>query len=194
MRGEALTFAVWGVLQQEILDAPTAEPQFQQSVGHLALLVGAVLDAHPGPAPTASQSKLFRSLKNLLTLASPDRQRAVLDALAPLMGNPLFPHEALPKSTSPGGARSTWGAVRRVMTSEINLWPAKARESAAPPASSDGRASQPPTSSPPPAPAPAPAEPAGGDSLADKLKKPISVETIKSVLAHELSLFGPKKK
>ena len=192
MRGEALTLAVWGVLQQELLDTPVEEPRFAQSVAHMAMLVEAVLDTKPEAPPSPSQEKVFRSLKNLFTLASPERQRILVDALAQWVDRPNFPVDALPKNLAPNRATKTWDAVRSVMTREINLWPA--RKSVEPPAPAapapEGRVSAPP---PEPAAPPAAAAPTPESSLVDKLKKPVTVDAMKAVLTHEFNLFGKKK-
>ena len=178
MRGEAITLALWGVLQDELLDAPPGDPRFARSLGHLALLLDATLASRQGERPSPAQEKVFRALKNLFALASADRQRAIAEGISPLFERPLFPTDALPKHLAPGRG-SGWSAVRDVMTREINLWPAK---------KPDARSSAPP---PPPETPEAPENPEA--SLSEKLKQPVSVSTMKAVLSHEIKLFGKNK-
>ena len=138
MRGEAITLALWGVLQDELLSAPPADARFGQSVAHLALLLDAALASHPGARPSPSQEKVFRALKNLLTLASADRQRAVVAALAPLFDRPLFPFEALPRHLAPARADASLAdklrqpvsvsAVKALLGHEISLFGKKKTE------------------------------------------------------------------
>ncbi len=104
MRGEAIALALWGVLQDELLSAPPSDPRFTQSLSHLALLLDAALSSHQGERPSPSQEKVFRGLKNLLTLSSSDRQKAIVAGVAPLFDRPLFPFDALPRNLVPARA------------------------------------------------------------------------------------------
>jgi serine/threonine protein kinase len=139
MRSEAITLALWGVLQDELLSAPPADPRFAQSLAHLVLLLDAVLASHPGERPSPSQEKVFRGLKNLFTLASSDRQRAIAAGIAPLFGRPLFPFEAVPRSLVPARPDGSLvdklrqpvsvSAVKALLTHEISLFGSKKKKS-----------------------------------------------------------------
>ncbi|MCS6911990.1 MAG: protein kinase [Myxococcota bacterium] len=139
MGGEAIALALWGMLQGELLDAPIESERFRQALKHFALLMEAVVFAHGGSQPTESQQKVFRALKNLMTLAPKDRQTLLLEALQNLLHHPIFPKDILPKDDKGG-----WQALRSVMGKEIKLFgdskPAPARR---PPA--EPKAGGPPT-------------------------------------------------
>jgi serine/threonine protein kinase len=130
MSGEALTMALWGVLQQEVLDAPAGSARLAQSSEHLALLIGAVLEGHDGPAPSEAQQRVFRALRNVLSLADKERRAQLVAALRPAATHPLFPDDIAPRE--------------------------------------DRR------------------------SLREKLSAPLSGESIRSLLAHRIELFGKK--
>ena len=132
MGSEAITLALWGVLQDELLDAPPGDVRFVQSLAHLVLLVDAALSSHVGAAPSPSQEKVFRGLKNLLTLASADRQRAIVAGLAALFPRPLFPFASLPRHLVPARADGSladklrqpvsMSAMKALLTHEISLF------------------------------------------------------------------------
>ncbi len=138
MRGEAIALALWGVLQDELLDAPVGDPRFVRSANQLALLLEATLASHQGARPSPSQEKVFRGFRNLLTLASPDRQRALIDAVAHLADRPHFPFDALPKGASLAKPATTLTdklrqpvsvtAVKALLSHEISLFGRKKRE------------------------------------------------------------------
>lgn len=106
LKGEALTMALWGVLQQELLEAPLGSPRMEQVCGHLGLLVGAVLDgaSEPDVSPEESQSgsqgRVFRALRNLLVLAETDRRTRLYAVLRPWQGHPGFPENLIPSEDS----------------------------------------------------------------------------------------------
>jgi serine/threonine protein kinase len=132
MRSEAISLALWGVLQDELLSAAPSDPRFAQSLAHAVLLLDATIASHPGDRPTPSQEKVFRGLKNLFTLASADRQRAIAAAMAPLFDRPLFPMEAVPRGLVPARPDGSLvdklrqpvsvSSVRALLTHEISLF------------------------------------------------------------------------
>ena len=97
LSGEALTMALWGVLQQEVLDAPLGSPHLAKTCEHLGLLIGAMLEGGEGSAPTEAQQRVFRALRNVLALADRDRRAQVVEALRPWAGHPLFPDDIVPR-------------------------------------------------------------------------------------------------
>ena len=127
MRGEAIALALWGVLQDELLDAPVGDPRFVRSANQLALLLEATLASHQGARPSPSQEKVFRGFRNLLTLASADRQRALIDAVAHLADRPHFPFDALPRGASLAKPASTLTDKLRqpVSVTAVKVWGAE---------------------------------------------------------------------
>ena len=75
---------------------------------------------------------MFRGLKNLFTLASSDRQRAIAAGIAPLFGRPLFPLDAVPRSLVPARPDGSLvdnlrqpvsgSAMKALLTHEISLF------------------------------------------------------------------------
>jgi hypothetical protein len=132
MRSEGITLALWGVLQDDLLSLAPADPRFGQSLAHLAMLLDAALSSHAGERPSPSQEKVFRGLKNLFTLASSDRQRAIAAGLAPLFGRALFPLDAVPRSLVPARPDGSLvdklrqpvsvSAVKALLTHEISFF------------------------------------------------------------------------
>ncbi|MDB4931833.1 MAG: hypothetical protein JWM10_4317 [Myxococcaceae bacterium] len=132
MRSEGITLALWGVLQDDLLSLAPADPRFGQSLAHLAMLLDAALASHGGERPSPSQEKVFRGLKNLFTLASSDRQRAIAAYLAPLFTRPLFPLDAVPRSLVPARPDGSLvdklrqpvsvSAVKALLTHEISIF------------------------------------------------------------------------
>ncbi|MEZ4393968.1 MAG: serine/threonine-protein kinase [Polyangiales bacterium] len=132
MRGEAIALALWGVLQDELLDAPVGDPRFARGAAQLALLLEGTLLSREGARPTPSQEKVFRALKNLLALASPERQAAIIEAIAHLADRAHFPFEALPKHAALSAPTTTLAeklkqpvsvsAVKALLTHEIGIF------------------------------------------------------------------------
>jgi len=173
VRGETICLALWGILQQELIEYPPGSPEFTLSTDQLVLLMQAVLESHDGVEASTGQLKMFRAIRITLPLIGPDRQQAVLGALRPLSTSPLFPDDFIQQEH--GGS---WQTVKRIMTTEIHLpW----RRSA-------GGASIPKTT-------PTPKDGLSQEELAkmsllQKLKQDVSVRSIGSVLTHEIRLFS----
>ena len=98
LKGSALTMALWGVLQQELLEAPLGSARMEQVSGHLGLLMGAVLEGNDEVEPSEAQQRVFRALRNLLSLAEKDRKARLYDALRPWQTHPHFPGDILPSA------------------------------------------------------------------------------------------------
>lgn len=96
LKGSALTMALWGVLQQELLEAPLGSARMEQVCGHLGLLVGAVLEGNDEVEPSEAQQRVFRALRNLLSLAEKERKERLYEALRPWQTHPHFPSDVLP--------------------------------------------------------------------------------------------------
>ena len=173
VRGETICLALWGILQQELLEHPLDSPEFGLTSDQLVLLMQAILESHDGAEPSTSQLKMFRAIRTTLPILDADRRRAVLAALRPLSTSPLFPVDFIEQEH--GGS---WETVKRIMTTEIHLpWRRPAGEAGAPP---------------PPKPArevPAP-DTLAQMSLLQKLQQDVSVRSIGAVLTHEIRLFS----
>ncbi|MDB4930009.1 MAG: Serine/threonine protein kinase Endoplasmic reticulum rane [Myxococcaceae bacterium] len=127
MSGEALTMALWGVLQQEVLDAPAGSARLAQSCEHLALLIGAVLEGHDGPAPSEAQQRVFRALRNVLALADKDHRAQLVEALRPAATHPLFPDDIAPREDRRSlmeklAAPLSGQSIRSLLTHRIELF------------------------------------------------------------------------
>ena len=170
IRGEALCLALWGVIQQELLEHAPATPEFELGSDQLVLLLQAVLESHDGSSLSSAQAKVFRAVRSTLPIFDGARRDAILAALRPLSTNPLFP----PELTGNQHAGS-WQAFKKVMTTEIHMpWRRQQGEAASP--------------------TPLPDRPSKDElarmSLMQKLKQDVSVASIGSVLTHEIRLFG----
>ena len=130
LSGDALTMALWGVLQQEVLDAPLGSDRLAQNCQHLGLLIGAVLDGHPGPAPSEAQQRVFRALRNVLSLADRERRAQVIEALRPWAEHPLFPEDIIPKADHRSlleklSAPVSGQSIKSLLTHRIDLFGGK---------------------------------------------------------------------
>lgn len=130
LSGEALTMALWGVLQQEVLDAPLGSARFAQTSEHLGMLIGAVLDGPERSEPSEAQQRVFRALRNVLSLADKDRRALVIETLRPWSTHPLFPGDIVPqedrrslmeKLSAPMSGRS----LKSLLTHRIDLFGTK---------------------------------------------------------------------
>ena len=168
LQGEVLCLALWGILQQDVLDTDLDSPHFQRTTDQLLLLLQAILESHPGPRASTTQSKIFRSLRNLLNLLPRRRRVEISKALRPLASHLLFPLDLLPRENA-----GSWQNVKAVLSKEItmpSLHDLRIRNDTgthpAIEASEDSLAKM---------------------SLADKLRQDISLASIKSVLRHDLT-------
>ena len=130
MSGEALTMALWGVLQQEVLDAPIGSARLAQTCEHLGLLIGAVLDGSDGDEATAAQQRVFRALRNVLSLADKERRAVVIEALRPWSTHPLFPADVVPREDRRSfldklSAPVSGESIRSLLTHRIELFGGK---------------------------------------------------------------------
>ena len=169
LQGEVLCLALWGIIQQDLMDAKLDSSLFEQTTDQLLLLLQAVLESHDGSRPSQTQARVFRSLKNLLQLLPKERRRHISRALRPLAGNPLFPG-----SLVPGENTGSWSSIKAVLGAEITLPGLRRRaldpEEAAAREAEQGRLSQ--------------------LSLTDKLKQDLSLASLRAVLTHDITLFG----
>ena len=170
LQGEVLCLALWGIIQQDIIDAKLGSPEFEQSSDQLLLLLQATLESHEGSRLSQTQTRIFRSLANLLDLLPRDRQRLIARALRPLAAHDLFPSQLLA-----GENTGSWTVLRSMLTTEITLpklgWrrpedPAQAAERARREAELKGM------------------------SLLEKLKQDVSVRNLRSVLSHNITAAG----
>ena len=131
LSGEALTMALWGVIQQEVLDAPLGSEGFGQNSQHLGMLIGAVLESNDGAdAPSEAQQRVFRALRNVLSLADRDRRAQIIGALKPWAAHPHFPEDIIPKEDRRSlieklSAPVTGQSLRSLLTHRIELFGTK---------------------------------------------------------------------
>jgi serine/threonine protein kinase len=173
LQGEVLCLALWGILQQDVLDTELGSPDFQRATDQLLLLLQAVLESHPGPRQSSTQAKIFRSLHNLLNLLPRSRRLEIVKSLRPLASHALFPVSLLPRENS-----GSWENVKAVLNTEITL-----------PRLSDLRLRA-DTGKHPRVGTAAGDKGLAGMSLLDKLRQDISMRSIKSVLQHDLRMSG----
>ena len=130
LSGEALTMALWGVLQQEVLDAPIGSARLAQNCEHLGMLIGAVIEGHDGAAPSEAQQRVFRALRNVLSLADKERRAQVTEALRPWATHPLFPEDVIPREDRRSlleklSAPVSGQSIRSLLTHRIELFGGK---------------------------------------------------------------------
>jgi len=173
LQGEVLCLALWGILQQDVLDADLSSPSFERTTDQLLLLLQAVLESHPGPRASSTQSKIFRSLQNLLKLLPRKRRIEIVKALRPLASHLLFPQDILPSENS-----GSWENVKAVLSKEITL------------PSLSGLKLRSDTGKFPTLSAKPTVQDLNTMSLIDKLRQDVSVASITSVLKHDITLTG----
>jgi hypothetical protein len=130
LSGEALTMALWGMLQQEVLDAPMGSARLAQNCEHLGMLIGTVIQEHSAGTPSEAQQRLFRALRNVLSLAEKDRRAQVIEALRPWATHPLFPEDIIPREDRRSlleklSAPVSGDAIRSLLTHRIELFGGK---------------------------------------------------------------------
>lgn len=171
LKGEALCLALWGVIQQDLLEHEDGTAAFQLSLDQLVLLVQAILESNDRVEISPAQHKIFRVLRSTLPIFDDRRRRAIKDALRPLAASPHYPSDLLDDEMS-----GSWQAFKKVMTTEIHFpWPRgreriKVEEKSHP--SSEELASM---------------------NLMEKLQQDVSLRSINALLFHELTLFGSPK-
>ena len=174
VRGETICLALWGILQQELLEHEPGSASFTLTTDQLVLLMQAVLESHDGSQPSTAQLKMFRAIRITLPIIGPERRKTVLAALRPLSTSPLFPDDFIEQEH--GGS---WQTVKRIMTTEIHLpWRRPASEGAAAPDTVPAPRSDPSQ------------EELARMSLLQKLQQDVSVRSIGAVLTHEIRLFS----
>ena len=169
LQGEVLCLALWGIIQQDLIDAELDSPVFEQTSDQLLLLMQAVLESHEGERPSQTQARVFRSLKSLLELLPKERRRLVARALRPLAGSALFPASLLP-----GENTGSWSSIKAVLGAEITL-PGLRRRELDPEAEAAREEER---------------RRLARLTLKDKLKQDLSVASLKAVLTHDITLFG----
>src|SRR5207245_825088 len=92
--------------------------RFGHALKHLGLLMDTVVFAHGGSTANETQDKVFRSLRNLVTLAQKDRERLgkIADVLQGVSQHPIFPQDILQK-----GGKGGWQAFKSAINKEIKL-------------------------------------------------------------------------
>ena len=174
--GSLLSLALWGVLQNELLENPVGSTEFQGAIDQTLLLTQAVLDSHHGEQRTRNQARFFRGIEFLLPQLSRDRSQILIRELRPLGSHPLFPAALLKQEHS-----GSWSAIRALLSTEISLrgfrrsdgelqFEDDTRTSERSSASSTSQA----------------VVSLKHMSLMDKLKQDVSVKSFKSVLLHEI--------
>ena len=169
LKGEALCLALWGVIQQDLLEFEPGTDAFQLSQDQLVLLIQAILESNDGPTPSEAQNKIFRALRSTLPIFNDERRLSIKSALRPLAASPHYPSDLLEDEHS-----GSWNAFKKVMTTEIHLPWARSR-----------------TPTPPAPPRPRPSDEAlSRMSLIEKLQQDVSMRSINALLSHELSFFS----
>ena len=216
LREELFHMAIWGVLHRELLDWPLDSESFRCALEQQGLMVEALLTDRGGEFP---RERIFRGLADVLALADRERQKRIVLNVSKYMNHHRFPTELMPAWAQPR-ATGTWGAFKKIMTKEITLFGGKRAEDEL----DEGEVQQaapivedvvaPAAPSPPsqavqaPAPAVQPVLEAyrveemlaedddEGDelSLMGKLGQEVSLKTLKSVLTHEISFFGRRRR
>ena len=171
LQGEILCLALWGILQQDVLDTDIDSPDFERSNHQLLLLLQAVLESHPGPRASSTQAKIFRSLQNLLNLLPRTRRSELIKTLRPLASHELFPQNLLPSENA-----GSWENVKAVLSKEITL-----------PSLADLKLRTDTGSFPKIDPTDSELKKMG---LLEKLRQDVSMRSLKSVLRHDLSQSG----
>ena len=170
IRGEALCLALWGVIQQELLEHAPGTPDFALGSDQLVLLMQAVLESHDGTSTSQAQRKMFRALRSTLPIFEAEKREAILMALRPLSANPLFPEDLAEQQHA-----GSWQALKDVMTTEIHMpWRRDRGEKPPPPPDKDLPSK----------------EELARMSLIQKLTQDVSVQSIGALLTHEIKLFG----
>ena len=196
--------AVFGVIQREWLDASLQSEEFAQLNKQIYVMLKLLLGSSKDESSLSeTQSKVFRTLKNMFDLASDDkeRQQALVLVLQPLTTHRLFQSDVLPLWAQVS-ASGTWSIFKAMMTTEIRLpfgvalkpevnseaedvWPAaesKDEEKAVAP-EPEGNELEGNTSGV-----------EGNKGIGYKMRQDISLKSIRNVLNHEISIFGKSKK
>jgi len=170
IRGEALCLALWGIIQQELLEHAPATAAFELGSDQLVLLMQAVLESHDGTTSSEAQQKMFRALRSTLPIFEPEKREAILTALRPLSAHPLYPDDLAGQQHA-----GSWQAFKDAMTTEIHMPWRRTKGEKPPHAISKELPSQ---------------EELARMSLIQKLKQDVSVQSIGALLTHEIKLFG----
>jgi serine/threonine protein kinase/tetratricopeptide (TPR) repeat protein len=170
---------LWGVLSRTLLDTGTQMKAFADACGHLRLMVEAALELGTRPDGGAILLTATACLTDLMAIADPARQKAMVLALHPLRSVPRFPEKALPN----------WARVTSSGTWQARPIPGRAARASSKPSAQMQALIPSPMVLPLDDGLPAEGS-VGTDSLVAKLGRPVSLKSIKSVLSHEFSLFG----
>lgn len=109
----------WGPVLRDIVDSDIDSPIFQESLNHLATLMGTLLTSPQTSEEVIRVQHLLRqSLKELMLLTHEDHHLPILRSCRHLTTHYLFPQDALPEwaqATTTG----TWSTVKDVLTRDI---------------------------------------------------------------------------
>ena len=168
MSGSLMSLALWGVVQHELIETEPESKGFQLAVDQTLLLTQAVLDSNPGTRRTRDQNRFFRGVEMALSQLSKERAGILIRELRPLGSHPLFPSALLPQENS-----GSWSAIRELLSTEISLRGFRRKDGSitveeqsteAPPHRQVDRA-----------------------PLIQKLKRDVSIQSMKAVLLHDLT-------
>ena len=157
--------AAWGAVSTELLDAPLDSPPFHAALSQCAALIDSALHERATPRDQA----FVRGVGALLGRLDKARQDLLIKALQPLSTNPLFPSGMIP----------TWATVQTSGTWKSPLVPPQVDLDESILFGDDDEAHDETEEDEP-------------SSLFDKLNRPVSIQTMKRVLTHNISLSTKK--
>jgi serine/threonine protein kinase len=171
---ELLFWMAWGVLTRDLLDAAPGSARFTQGLKGAGLFLEHILNTTEPEHAMDVQARLAVGLRDLLQLADKGRRQPLVAMLQPMMPHPLFPTGDLPSWALPE-INGSWSSVRSLLNTPVMDFFRK-------PAEEGGD----------PAPVVEPPSQDGERSLGDKLRQDISLDSVKSILTHEIRLFRRK--
>lgn len=175
----------WGALMRDLLDPDVDAPGYHASLESMVVFVRYALlaaEEAEGAEGPKIQGYTTRFLSDALRLSDADRQNAMVSALQPLLSHPRFPNEVIPEWAAPTIKGSWSSGIKGFLNTPVSelFRRGEAAESARKEPEIE-------------APALPEEQREGAASLSDKLRGEVSMDSIKSVLGHEIRLFKRKK-
>lgn len=176
--------ATWGPIMRDLVDNPINSDAFKHSLIHFAsILEGLLTTVETSEEIQEAHHLIASSIQELMQVIDQERQTHILGSFQHLTSHYLFPQHALPQWSTPQ-TEGSWAALKGVLTTDIrDLFKSEKHDNTHQTSSSTT-----PTQT---TPQPTQEE---GPSLTDKLKQDVSVDSIRSLLTHEIRLFKKKNK